>query len=152
MDTIPRPYFDRETPETYLVNSRYNRAYKAVNDYIDETGAQILAAASLGPIGSLGSGLRSASAGLQELFSGGSITGKSIIEVREILLRGGFTMQKARGAGYLFQSSLGEEVRIMHRGGGWDLRIMNRYRNYLDAAGNVATGRGPSHGITVFNR
>jgi len=97
-----------------------------------------------------GSGLRDASAGLRELFSGGSVRGKSIIEIREILTRNGFQQGRSESAlGYLFRNAAGEEVRIMRRGGGWDIRIRNRYGNYLDEFGDVPTGPGPAHGIDV---
>jgi hypothetical protein len=96
----------------------------------------------------------SCSPGLERIFSegaGGSVRGRSIIEVRSTLLEEGFTMGEAHGSGYLFENSLGEQVRIMSRGGGWDLRAMNGYGNYLDEFGNVARDAASAHGINVFS-
>ena len=39
---LRRPYFDKNTPETYEINERYVRGGKAVNQYIDETAPMIL--------------------------------------------------------------------------------------------------------------
>lgn len=90
--------------------------------------------------GFLPTGLRSASPGLRALFGGGSIRNSSIINIRNTLLKNGFRMTHSdRGSGYLFRNAAGEEVRIMRRGGGWDVRIKNSSGNYLDEFGNVAS-------------
>lgn len=100
----------------------------------------------------ISNGLKEASNGLIEVFSGGSVLGKTIIEIREILLRDGFTQTITQNkSGYFFQNSLGEEVRIMSRGGGWDIRIRNKFGNYLDSSGNVASPSG-THNIWLNNK
>jgi len=100
----------------------------------------------------LASGLRGASPGLLAIFGGGSIRNSSIINIRNTLLQNGFKMTSSqRGSGYLFRNSAGEEVRIMRRNGGWDVRIKNGSGNYLDEFGNVAPPA-QTHGITVFPR
>jgi hypothetical protein len=100
---------------------------------------------------SIPTGLRNASEGLLELFTPGSIRNKTIIEVREVLTRNGFTQQKAEGTGYLFTNALGEQVRIMYRNGSWDIRVRNQFGNYLDEFGNVAPP-GETHGIPTQNQ
>jgi hypothetical protein len=45
----------------------------------------------------------------------------------------------------------GEEVRVMSRGGGWDVRIKNASGNYLDEFGNVGLPAS-THGINVTSR
>ncbi len=98
----------------------------------------------------LPSGLRVASSALKALFEGGTVEGKSIIGIRDLLLKSGFTQSLSEsGGGYLFRNGLGEEVRIMNRNGGWEIRVMNEFGNYLDNAGNVAPDRASSHGIQV---
>jgi hypothetical protein len=99
------------------------------------------------------SGLRSASAGLRQLFTDGSLAGRSIIGVRDTLMRNGFSRQTLtrNKSGYLFRGPSGEEVRIMRRGGGWDIRVQNRYGNQLDQFGNVGTPQ-TSHGIPLTSR
>ena len=98
-------------------------------------------------------GLRQASAGLQELFATGSVRGQPIINIREILVRNGFTQRLTRNRrGYLFTNALGEQVRIMRRGVGWDIRVMNRFGNYLDEFGRVAPSPAAAHGIRVLSR
>jgi RHS repeat-associated protein len=102
--------------------------------------------------GGLPTGLRSASTGLRQIFSEGSVRGRSIIGIRDALLKNGFTQEVTNnGSGYLFKNAVGEEVRIMSRGGTWDLRVMNRFRNYLDEFGNVGTPS-TTHGIEVGSR
>lgn len=97
-------------------------------------------------------GLRQASAGLRNLFDSGSVNGKSIISIRENLLDDGFTMTLSDNQqGYLFANQLGEEVRIMNRNGGWDIRIKNQFGNYLDEFGNVANPD-QTHEIFVESR
>jgi RHS repeat-associated protein len=97
-------------------------------------------------------GLKNASQGLKSLFSDGSISGRSIIGIRSELLDDGFTQELAANrSGYLFENSLGEQVRIMYRNGGWDIRIRNRYGNYLDQSGNVAPPA-QAHGIPVYSK
>jgi RHS repeat-associated protein len=97
-------------------------------------------------------GLKNASAGLKSLFSDGSISGRSIVSIRSELLDDGFVQQLADNkSGYLFKNSLGEQVRIMYRNGGWDIRIRNRYGNYLDQSGNVAPPT-QAHGIPVYSK
>ena len=102
--------------------------------------------------GGAGSGLRGASAGLQELFASGSIRNRPMIYIRNILRQNGFTQTISRnGQGYLFTNAAGEEVRIMSRNGRWDIRVRNAFGNYLDEYGNV----GPpstTHNITVLSR
>jgi hypothetical protein len=39
----------------------------------------------------------------------------------------------------------------MYREGGWDIRIRNRYGNYLDQSGNVAPPT-QTHGILVYSK
>ena len=99
-----------------------------------------------------GTGLRGASQGLLELLGAGGVRNSTIIGVRQTLLKNGFTQGLARnGSGYLFRNAAGEEVRVMSRAGAWDIRIMNRYGNYLDEFGNVAAP-GATHGIPVRSR
>ena len=96
-----------------------------------------------------GTGLRGGGTGLRELFAGGTIRGRSTITIRSILTRTGFTQTISHNKqGYLFYNNVGEMVRIMRRAGGWDVRVTNRFGNYLDEFGNVA-GRAASHGIWV---
>ena len=97
-----------------------------------------------------GTGLRNASVGFSKIFSG-SLHSKSIIEVREILLSNGFKMEKARGYGYLFSNSIGEEVRVMQRNNLWEARVKNRYGNYLDAVGDVSP-RLEAHSIILYSK
>ncbi len=98
----------------------------------------------------LPSGLRVASNALRALFEGGTVEGKSIIGIRNVLLRSGFTQSLSEsGEGYLFRNALGEEVRIMNRNGGWEIRVMNHFGNYLNKTGDVAPDRASSHGIQV---
>jgi RHS repeat-associated protein len=98
------------------------------------------------------SGLSGASAALVSLFSTGSISGASIIGIRSTLLTGGFKMGLAENrAGYLFTHSSGEVVRIMRRGGGWDLRVQNAAGNYLDDMGSVASPA-KTHSIRVLSK
>ena len=79
----------------------------------------------------------------------GGIRGKSIIQVRDILLTNGFTQQLSNNkSGYLFKNAAGEEVRIMQRNGAWDVRVKNQYGNYLDEYGKVAAPAN-THGIGV---
>jgi hypothetical protein len=94
----------------------------------------------------------SCSLGLGKIFTertNGSVRGRSIISIRDTLFKAGFTMNKARGFGYIFRNALGEQVRIMARGGGWDIRVMNQFGNYLDEFGNVAQNAAQAHGIPV---
>jgi RHS repeat-associated protein len=105
----------------------------------------------LGP-GSVASGLRNASPGLKALYHGGSLQGRSIIDIRSTLTRNGFKQSVARNKeGYRFTNKAGEEVRVMRRDGGWDVRVQNRDGNYLDALGNVGSPAA-SHGIRVVSR
>jgi len=101
-------------------------------------------------------GLKNASNGLKSLFSDGSVSGKSIISIRQELFDDGFTQRLSDNRqGYLFEKQVGpnafEQVRIMNRGGGWDIRIQNRYGNYLDPTGNVVPPA-QSHGIPVYSK
>jgi len=94
-------------------------------------------------------GLKNASEGLKSLFENGSVKGKSIIGIRKTLLKDGFTQTLSKNkSGYLFRNSLGEEVRLMRRNGGWDIRMRNRFGNYLNENGHVATPNS-THGIGV---
>jgi len=89
---------------------------------------------------------------LRGLFAEGSVAGKSIIGIRSQLIEGGFTQTLSeKGLGYLFRNSAGEEVRMMSRGGGWDLRVRNAAGNYLDELGNAASPA-MTHGIRIFSR
>jgi RHS repeat-associated protein len=99
--------------------------------------------------GGIASGLRAATPELAELFASGTIRNMPIISIRNTLREGGFTQTVTRnGSGYLFRNAAGEEVRIMSRGGGWDVRIRNSSGNYLDEFGNVGSPAS-THGITV---
>jgi hypothetical protein len=99
--------------------------------------------------GSGPNGLKNASPGLQDLFNNGSIRGKTIIQIRATLVSNGFTQTIANnGAGYLFNGPNGEQVRVMRRNGGWDIRVKNQYGNYLDDSGNVTDPAG-AHGINA---
>lgn len=51
----------------------------------------------------------------------------------------------------MFDGPAGEQVRIMRRGGAWDIRVQNRFGNYLDEYGNVGSPSG-THGITIESR
>lgn len=98
------------------------------------------------------SGLGGASRGLESLFEGVSARGRSIIGIRSGLLDDGFTQGLTNNhSGYLFRNTLGEEVRIMSRNSGWDIRIRNQFGNYLDELGNVASPSA-THGIPVYSR
>jgi hypothetical protein len=89
--------------------------------------------------------------GLLELFKQG-VRGNSIGNIRAILLQNGFVQSLANNKkGYLFRNAIGEEVRIMHRNSGWDIRIRNQFGNYLDDCGQVASP-GKTHGITVSSQ
>ncbi|MGA7672328.1 MAG: hypothetical protein WBW04_18035 [Nitrolancea sp.] len=101
----------------------------------------------------LPNGLNRASAGLRELFADGSVKGKSVIEVRATLTENGFSQTISQnGKGYLFTNGTGEAVRLMSKGGSWEIRIMNADGNYLDEFGNVAQDRSGSHGILLFSK
>ncbi|MBG0568525.1 hypothetical protein [Actinoplanes aureus] len=102
--------------------------------------------------GPCGTGLNNASAGLRGIFSDGGVRGRSIIDIRSQLLDDGFEQVLANnGRGYLFRNSAGEEVRIMRREGGWDIRVRNSHGNYLDEFGNVANPI-DTHNIEVRSR
>ena len=100
-------------------------------------------------------GLKNSTEGLRNLFNlrdTGSIRDLSIIQIREHLLENGFTQGLNSGranSGYLFTNSMDEQVRIMNRNGGWDIRVRNGSGNYLDEFGNVPSNSNPAHGITV---
>lgn len=95
--------------------------------------------------------LKQLGSGLRKLFSGGA-RNKSLIQIREMLLKDGFTQGLTRNKkGYLFKNASGEEVRLMKRNNGWDIRIRNKNGNYLDEYGNVS-GAKDSHNITLRNR
>lgn len=83
------------------------------------------------------SGIKNLSSGLVKLFSNGSIRNKSIIDVRKTLLDNGFKQGVSENKkGYLFKNNIGEEVRIMYRNGKWDIRVKNKFNNYLDEFGS----------------
>lgn len=104
-----------------------------------------------GPV-KLATGLKTTSEGLRMLFSSGSLRGQSIISIRTVLRSHGFRVGLTQSQqGYLFTNAQGEQVRIMTRGGGWDIRVRNAYGNYLDDLGNVAPP-GQTHGIQIFSR
>jgi len=98
-------------------------------------------------------GLRNATDALKGLFDlgeKGSVRDQTIISIRDYLRENGFTQRLADNKqGYVFTNQAGEEVRVMNRNGGWDIRVKNAQGNYLDEFGNVAQGRGPAHGIGV---
>jgi hypothetical protein len=98
-------------------------------------------------------GLRDASPGLRNAFDGGSIRDRSIIGVRSALTESGFARQQltTNRSGYRFDGPGGEQVRIMRRGGGWEVRVQNRDGNYLDEWGTVASPQN-THGITLRSR
>jgi len=104
--------------------------------------------------GKLPGGLNNASTGLKELFSEGSLKGRSIIGIRQTLMKNGFKMSKADTNGYIFRmpGKSVEHVRIMSRAGGWDVRVQNEGGGWLDEVGNQVTGRSASHGINVFSK
>jgi hypothetical protein len=80
------------------------------------------------------------------------VHGKSITDIRSQLLGNGFSQGLAKNKmGYLFQNGTDEKVRIVRRGGGWDIRVRNASGNYLDEFGNVA-GPADTHGIEVYSR
>jgi hypothetical protein len=95
-------------------------------------------------------GLKDASSGLRGAFDGGNIRDHSITGLRSALTENGFSRQRltTNRGGYRFDGPDGEQVRIMRRGGGWDVRVQNRYGNYLDEFGNVASPQN-AHGITL---
>ena len=102
--------------------------------------------------GGCGTGLKNSSDGLKRLFSDGSVRGKSIIDIRSQLVDDGFSQGLTKNKkGYLFQNGTGEEVRIMRRGGGWDVRVRNADGNHLDEFGNVANPA-DTHDIEVYSR
>lgn len=96
------------------------------------------------------SGLRDASSGLRQLFADGSIRDLTITSIRATLYDHGFSLQALtrNRQGFRFNGPGGEQVRIMRRGGGWDVRVQNRHGNYLDEFGNAASPA-LSRGITV---
>ncbi len=97
-------------------------------------------------------GLRGASSGLQALFSKGSLRGSSITTIRSTLTSQGFKQTLTRNkSGYLFQNAAWEQVRIMRRGNSWDIRVRNRYGNYLDEFGKVGDAS-LTHGIEVLSK
>jgi RHS repeat-associated protein len=100
------------------------------------------------PIGNLGK----MSPGLQALFKEG-VGGNSIINIRNTLLNNGFKQSLTTNkSGYLFINDAGEQIRIMSRNGGWDIRIQNQYGNYLNAFGIDPGTRSATHGIKVYSR
>jgi hypothetical protein len=98
-------------------------------------------------------GLNNASDGLKGLFEGGSVRGKPIAEIRAGLLKNGFTQTLSNNKkGYLFRKNGSqEEVRIMRRNGGWDIRMRNNAGNNLDEFGNDGLPN-VTHGIQVTSR
>ncbi len=87
------------------------------------------------------------------LFSGGTVRGRSIIGVRTDLMNAGFRQGLSNNKkGYLFVNNGGDQVRIMRRGGGWDIRMQKPDGSYLDEYGKVAKDRASAHGIGVFSR
>ncbi|MCH7229127.1 hypothetical protein, partial [Haloferula sp. A504] len=97
-------------------------------------------------------GLREASPGLRRIFSGGSVRGRSIIDIRQVLRDNGFTQSLTfNRRGYLFRNGLGEEIRIMSRSDAWEIRMRNQFKNYLDEFGNVADPSA-THEIQVLSR
>ena len=99
-----------------------------------------------------GTGLKNSSDGLNGIFSGGGVRGKSIIDIRSQLFDDGFSQGLTKNKkGNLFQNGAGEEVRVMRRGGGWDVRVRNANGNYLDEFGNVANPA-DTHDIEVYSR
>jgi RHS repeat-associated protein len=104
-------------------------------------------------VGQVGSGLRAATGGLRSLFSGGTVSGRTIIGVRASLLKSGFTQGLSKNRkGYLFVNEAGEQVRIMRKAGEWEIRVRNRAGNWLDDLGNSARDRASSHDIKLINK
>ncbi|MBO4274627.1 Hint domain-containing protein [Microbispora triticiradicis] len=132
---------------TYRRNNQrvYNLSIGDIHTYsVVVAGADILVHNS-----ACGNGLRGASRGLKGLFDGGTVRGKSINQLRAGLLKDGFRQTLTRNKkGYLFTNDAGEQVRIMRRNGGWDMRIQNKGGNYLDEYGNVAPPNA-TRGISV---
>ncbi len=141
---------DRLTVESLGISEQDLTAYNLTVDGLHTyfVGAEdVLVHNAAGP-----TGLRGASDGLTSVFGGGSVRGRSIADIRSGLFDDGFTQGLANNKkGYLFTNSAGEQVRIMSRGGGWDIRIRNAAGNYLDEFGNVAAP-GSTHSIEVFSR
>lgn len=130
-------------------NSFYKRAAAPGNT---SQGMSMMA----GKGGQVPTGLRDASPGLEELFSGGSVRGRSIIGIRQTLLKNGFKMSKTKGFGYLFKypakkQGFFEQVRIMSRKGTWDIRVQNGQGGNLDEFGNQADPN-LTHGINVLSK
>ncbi len=136
--TLRNAYIDPACPETGEINGRYLRLGKPINQWINFVGANGMLI-GIGSITEVANGLGGASPGLIELYSSGSIEENSLIGIRDVLLRNGFTQTKAGGFGYLFRNDIGEEVRLMYSDGQWYMRVMNRYGNYLDLLGNPNT-------------
>jgi len=88
--------------------------------------------------GTIGRGLKGASAGLTALFAeGGGLADESVVGIRAMLKEHGFVMTLAENkGGYLFTNGSGEEVRLMRETNGWYMRAKNASDNYLDAMGN----------------
>ena len=100
----------------------------------------------------LPNGLRNSTPAFQELFASGSIRNMPIINIRNLLRQNGFTQTLTENrSGYLFRNAAGEEVRIMFRNGGWDVRVRNSSGNYLDEFGNV-NEPSKTHGIGVVSK
>lgn len=130
------------TVATVIGISRHTRVRRVHNLTVADLHTYYVAAGGAGVLvhnAGCPKGLKGASDGLKGIFDGGSVRGKSINQLRAGLLRSGFTQGLAKNKkGYLFQNAAGEQVRIMRRNGGWDIRIRNKFGNYLDEHGNVA--------------
>jgi len=92
------------------------------------------------------------SPGLQSLFKEG-VRSNSIINIRNNLLNNGFkqTLTKNK-SGYLFTNEAGDQIRIMLRNEGWEIRIQTQYKNYLNEFGIDPATRSGTHGIQVFSK
>ncbi|HEX2868063.1 MAG TPA: RHS repeat-associated core domain-containing protein [Ignavibacteriales bacterium] len=96
---------------------------------------------------------KSMSPGLKALFEGGSVRGQAIMNIKNLLLREGFEMIRAdKGIGYLFKNEAGEQVRLMRRNGGWDIRIRLGGGNHVNEFGIDPGSRGGTHDIEIFSK
>ena len=74
------------------------------------------------PAVGLPKGIKGGSLGLIGLFSNTTVRGRTIIGIRQHLVRNGFVQKLARNKkGYIFTNGTGEEIRLMRRGSGWDI-------------------------------
>jgi RHS repeat-associated protein len=105
-------------------------------------------------VGGVAGGIRGASPGMKALFEGGTVEGKSIIGIRETLLKNGFKFEGLSRDKKAYLFTFGKEsVRIRPMGNDtWEILMQNAVGNRLDKYGNVSTGMGPAHGIRVYSK